>query len=144
MKIFLLLVIAVLFILRVKGTPRMLSKKRYLKAIKESIDNIESQYEGYPEERIKIAKMGSLLIGLIVQIIIAIVYMMIGARINITYFTVLTVIQLLTVVYTSVSQLNMNVFDPVIENHKFHRLYFLLNVILDYIYYPLAFYLLIK
>lgn len=144
MKIFLLFVIAILFILRVKGTPRMLSKKRYLKAIKESLDNIESQYKDYSEERTKTAKMGSLLIGLIVQIIIAIVYMVIGARINITYFTILTLIQLLTVVYTSVSQLNMNVFDPVIENHKFHRWYFLFNVILDYIYYPLAFYLLIK
>lgn len=144
MKIFLLLMIVILFVLRVKHTPRMLSKKKYLATIKESLDKLEDQFKEYSDERVEITKMVSLLFGAIVQIAVGIVYIMIGARINVTYFTILTLAQLLTVAYTSVSQLKMNIFDPVVENHKFRRWYFLFNVVLDYIYYPLAFYLLIK
>lgn len=136
--------IVILFVLRVKHTPRMLSKKKYLATIKESLDKLEDQFKEYSDERVEITKMVSLLFGAIVQIAVGIVYIMIGARINVTYFTILTLAQLLTVAYTSVSQLKMNIFDPVVENHKFRRWYFLFNVVLDYIYYPLAFYLLIK
>lgn len=144
MNIFLLLIVTVLFILRIKSTPRMLSRKAYLKNIQESIDKNKETFKKFTEKETKLLKEISLVFVSILQIALAIIYMSIGAKVNITYFTILTLFQLLTVIYTSVKQLNMKAFSTDLEDHKFHRWYFLFNVILDYIYYPLAFYLLIK
>lgn len=144
MRIFLLLIITVLFILRVKGTPRMLSCKVYMKKIGDSIGKNEDTFKKFSDKEIKLLKEISLVFVAILQVLLAIVYITIGSKVNVLYFTILTLIQLLTVIYTSVTQLNMKAFDANLETHKFHRWYFLFNVILDYIYYPLAFYLLIK
>lgn len=144
MKIFLLLIITVLFILRVKGTPRMLSRKMYMKKIGDSIGKNEDTFKKFSENEIKLLKEISLVFVAILQVLLAIVYITIGSKVNVLYFTILTLLQLLTIIYTSVAQLNMKAFSANLEDHKFHRWYFLFNVILDYIYYPLAFYLLIK
>lgn len=144
MKIFLLLIITVLFILRIKGTPRMLSRKVYMKKIGDSIGKNKDTFKKFSEKEIKLLKEISLVFVAFLQVMLAIVYIAIGSRINITYFTILTLLQLLTVIYTSVTQLSMKAFSAKLEDHKFNRWYFLFNVILDYIYYPLAFYLLIK
>lgn len=144
MKIFLLLIITVLFILRVKGTPRMLSRKAYMKKIGDSINKNEDTFKKFSEKEIKLLKEISLVFVAILQVLLAIAYIMIGSKVNALYFTILTLLQLLTVIYTSVTQLNMKAFSANLEDHKFRRWYFLFNVILDYIYYPLAFYLLIK
>jgi len=144
MRTFLLVMITILLILRIKGTPRLLSKEKYLSAINESLIKVKSQETECYKGQIEMAKTVTLLFAAIMQIATGVIYLLLQAKINIPYFTILTVIQLLTVIYTGVTQINMGIFDPEIENHKFHRWYFLFNVILDYIYYPLAFYLLIK
>lgn len=144
MKIFLLLVTLILFFLRIHGTPRMVSKKAFFKKLNESLKRNDENFKDRTDKEVKITKYVALTVVGFLQILLAIFYMSVGARINLTYFTILTLIQLLTVIYTSVKQLNMKAFSANLEDHKFHRWYFLFNVILDYIYYPLAFYLLIK
>jgi uncharacterized protein YqhQ len=144
MKIFLLLITLLLFILRVYGTPRMISKKAFFKKLNESLKKNDENFKDRTDKEVKITKHFALTVVGLLQFMLAIFYMAIGARINITYFTILTLIQILTVIYTSITQLNMNAFSQDMKHHKFHRWYFLFNVILDYIYYPLAFYLLIK
>ncbi len=145
MTIFLVTVTALLFILRLKGIPKMLCKKVYIKKIQECINKNQLSFEKAKDEKdIELVKVTVLVCGFILECILALYYIILGTHIGMLYFTILTVLQILTLIETGRRQLNMKVFSLNIEDYKFYRWYFLFNVILDSVYYPVAIYLLLK
>lgn len=145
MTIFLVTITALLFILRIKGMSKMLSKKKYLNKIQEGIEKNKISFENAKsEEMIKYIKVFALACVGFLECFMAIYYIVLGTKIGILYFTILTVLQLLTIIETCRRQLNMKAFSFNIEDYKFYRWYFLFNIMLDLVYYPLAIYLLLK
>lgn len=145
MKIFLLVITVILLFYRIKHIPIMLSKNKYLKMVQDGIDkNIKNLDKNNSEKQIELAKIFALVVVFIFECLVALYYILLGSHIGITYFTILTVIQILTVIETCHKQLNMKSFSKNIDDYKFHRVYFLFNVILDLVYYPLAIYLLMR
>jgi hypothetical protein len=123
--------------------PRSLSKKKYLAKTQEAIDKMKASMEK-DEDIFNIIKLVTLVIAAIMYILCGIYYILIGTRIGVTYFTVLSVIQILTVMRSMVLGLSGKEFSLDINDHKFRRLWLLFNVILDLVYYPLAIYLLLR
>lgn len=145
MKIFLLTLTVILLFYRIKHMPMMLSKTRYMKFIQETIDRNKKSFGSIGDKKEQeLLKLIALVGVFIFECLTSLYYILLGSHIGILYFIILTVLQLLTVIETCRKQLNMKIFSLDIADFKFYRFYFLFNVILDAVYYPLAIYLLLK
>ena len=72
-------------------------------------------------------------------------YLLLASRFSVvTFLYILSVLQSVTVIISAWGDIKENPFSENVEDHKFYRLYFLFNVILDYIYYPAVIYMLLK
>lgn len=148
MKVFLLAITILLLICRIKSTPRTLSKTLYQASLvkslnkqKESIERIKNENG---EEGVELTKAAAIIIVLLLYVLMVVYYSLIGNRFSSnTTMLCLSAIQILTVFITCKMELNGNVFSQNVEDHKFHRFYRLFNLILDYVYYPMAIYLLV-
>lgn len=144
MKIFLLVVTILMLLHRIKQTPRMLSKTIYRVKMREALEKQKIEMEKQSEENVSALQGAAILIVLLLDIFFIIYYLLVGNRFSsdITMM-VLSALQIITVFITLKKNFNGKMFSQDIEDYKFHRLYFLFNVILDYIYYPLTIYMLI-
>ena len=89
---------------------------------------------------------GVILFTLFIELFLIIFYIVLGSSIGTTEFIILSALQVFTCFWnfgTEISEFK-NAFSYNIDDHKFHRFKFLFNLILDYIYYPLAIYMLLK
>ena len=144
MKIFLLAVTILFLIVRIKSTPRMLSKKLYYANLSKSLDKQKKSLEGKEEDYITLANGVAVVIALLLQLLMIIYYSLMGNRFSSnTIMLILSALQIVTIFITCITELNKKTFSTNIEDHKFHRFYRLFNVVLDYIYYPMGIYLLI-
>lgn len=144
MKIFLLAITILFLICRIKSTPRMLSKKLYYANLSRAFEKQKKSLEEESEEYAKLIPSVSVVIVLLFQVLMITYYLLIGNRLSSsTIMLILTALQIVTVFITCRKDLNKKAFSLNIDDHKFHRFYFLFNVILDYIYYPMAIYLLV-
>jgi hypothetical protein len=143
MTIFLLVCIMMLLISRIKETPSMLSENRYHEKVREIIKSNEKFLNDLPYEKSlhvnKFAKIATYLYSAV----LILVYAAIGNSINSPFVNFLSFIQICTVVITMRLQRNVNPISLYIDDFPFHRWYFLFNVILDYVYYPLVFVMLL-
>lgn len=144
MKIFLLAVTILFLISRIKNTPRMLSKKLYFRKVEKSIESNNKSFDGKTDDEVNILKGTAILISLLFQVFCIIYYMMIGCRFQIELMLILTALQIVTVIITTKRTFTDKLFSHKIEDYTFHRWYFLFNIVLDYIYYPLTIYMLLK
>lgn len=142
MKIIALVILFILLFFRIKGTPSMLSKTLYKKKIQKAIDKQNETTNG--EELSDVYKGAAILIVLFMELFLITFYAVLGTRLGTTPIIILSVLQIITCIYNLVKNLNNKVFSRNVEDFKFYRLYFLFNVILDYIYYPLTIYMLLK
>lgn len=141
MKILALVILLFLLISRIKGTPSMLSKTLYLKKMQKVIDKQKSNSN---KELDDVYKGAAILLVLLFEILLMVFYIIVGTKLGTTYMFVLSALQVITCIYTTGKQLfNKNVFSQDIKDYKFYRLYFLFNVVLDYMYYPVAIYMLL-
>lgn len=140
MNTFLLFITIGLLLLRIKNMPSMLSKDKYYKKLEDNSDKAKQGLKFYNSDLSdKIFNISTWLV-IILYGLISIYYVVIGTYINNFTFSILTLLQLGTVIVNcSRQKLTLN-----IEDHVFHRWLFLVNVVLDIIYYPAAIYLLIK
>lgn len=141
MKIFLLVVLFILLINRIKNTPSMLSKTLYMKKMQKAIDkqkdaNIDKEIEGA-------VKGAAILFALLLETLFVIFYIVLGNKIGGTFIIVLSALQVVTCFYSTGKIFSGKVFSHNIEDFKFYRLYFLFNVALDYVYYPVAIHMLL-
>ena len=140
MNTFLLFITIGLLLLRIKKIPSMLSEKRYYKELEESTDKAKRNLSFFNNDLSDKIFNISTWIVIIFYGLISVYYVVLGSYINNFIFSVLTLLQLGTVIiYCSKMKLTLN-----IEDQMFHKWTFLFNVILDLIYYPVAIYLLIK
>lgn len=142
MKIIALVILFILLFFRIKGTPSMLSKTLYKKKIQTAIDKQNKATNG--EELDDAYKGLAIIIVFLMELFLIIFYAVLGTILGTTPIIILSVLQIITCIYNLVKNLNNKAFSRNVEDFKFHRLYFLFNVILDYIYYPLTIYMLLK
>ena len=144
MKILLLTITILLLIHRIKSTPRMLSKTIYLINLSKNLDNLKNQKKDTSDDYFTLAHIISIGVTIFIQALIILYYLLIGNRfLSNTMMLILTALQIVTVFITCEKQIKFKEVSFNIEDYKFHRFYFLFNVVLDYIYYPMAIYLLI-
>ena len=152
MKVFLLAVTILFLINRIRSTPRMLSKALYESGAQQSIDKVRKQIDNIEtlankEDVLKITQGIVAVIAWLYSILIIIYYILIGNRFQSNKaMLILTALQIVTMFIGT--KMSLKEFDFVnlenMSNKKFHRSWFLFNVILDYVYYPMTIYLLMS
>ena len=147
MKIFLLVVTILLLINRIKTTPQQLSEKLYKEKLQVALDGLKTQkIDGVSDEDMKSLMQGAFNIILFFATLFMLAYyaIVVGRFPDNTMMLVLSVAQIVTVILTYRMNSSVKIVDANIDdnNHKFRRWYFLFNIILDYVYYPFAIYML--
>ena len=142
MKILALTILFVLMFFRIKGTPSALSKTLWRKRM---IKQLAKNKENNNGEPLSDAMQGALIV-LFMDLFLIIFYIVLGNKIRTTEFIVMSALQVFTCFWSFVVNLSeiKTAFSYNIEDFKFHRFQFLFNVVLDYIYYPWAIYMLLK
>lgn len=142
MKIIALVILFILLFFSIKNTPSMLSKKLCKNKMQKVIDKQNETTNG--EELSDVYKGVAILIVLFMELFLIIFYAVIGTKLSTTPIIIMSVLQIISRLYNLIINLNSKAFSRNVDDFKFHRLYFLFNVILDYMYYPLAIYMLLK
>lgn len=142
MKILALTILFILMFLRIKGTPSALSKTLWRKRM---IKQLAKNKENNNGEPLSDAMQGALIV-FFMKLFLIIFYIVLGNKIGTTEFIVMSALQSFTCLWSlgvNLSEIK-TAFSYNIEDFKFHRFQLLFNVVLDYIYYPWAIYMLLK
>jgi hypothetical protein len=138
MTMFLLSCLVIFLISRIKETPSMLSEHRYYEKARDTIRNNEKFLNELPyDKRLCIEKIVKVAPYLYSGLTIF-VYAAVGISLDLPLINLLSFVQICTVVITMRQQRNVSPISLCIDDFPFYRWYFLFNVVLDYIYYPLA------
>ena len=142
MKILALTILFVLMFFRIKGTPSALSKTLWRKRM---IKQLAKNKENNNGEPLSDAMQGALIV-FFMELFLIIFYIVLGNKIGTTEFIVMSALQVFTCLWSFCINLSefKTAFSYNIEDFKFHRFQLLFNVVLDYIYYPWAIYMLLK
>lgn len=144
MKILALTILFVLAFLRVKNTPSALSKTLWENKMIKQLKNNEKQNGGKPYSD---EMQGTVIfLTFLIELFLIIFYIVLGNKIGTTEFIIMSALQVFTCLWglcVSISEFK-SVFSYNIEDHKFHRFQLLFNLVLDYVYYPYAIYMLLK
>ena len=142
MKILVLTILFILMFFRIKGTPSALSKTLWRKRM---IKQLAKNKENNNGEPLSDAMQGALIV-LFMDLFLIIFYIVLGNKIGTTEFIVMSALQVFTCLWSLGVNLSevKTAFSYNIEDFKFHRFQLLFNVVLDYIYYPWAIYMLLK
>lgn len=134
----LLVCIAILLISRIKETPSMLSVVRYYEKVRQIIKDNERFLNRLTYENGLCVEKFAKIASYIYSFVLILIYAAIGKYIGLRFINFLSFIQICTVVITLRLQRNISPISLYIDDFPFYRGYFLFNVVLDYIYYPLA------
>lgn len=106
-----------------------------------------SQNSEYTEKIVmQITQRITMMFVFLESVVFFLFYLYVGEMITLPWFRVLCALQSLTVLltfYIQSASFERSIVSKDINDYPFYRWNFLFNVILDYIYYPLAIYLLI-
>lgn len=144
MKILALTILFILMFSTIKGTPSALSKTLWRKKVIKQLAKNKENNNGEPLS--DVMQGASILIVFFIELFLIIFYIVLGNKIGTTEFIVMSALQ----VFACLWSLDVNMsevktaFSYNIEDFKFHRFQLLFNVVLDYIYYPWAIYMLLK
>ena len=144
MKILALTILFILLFFRIKGTPNTLSKTLWRNKMMKSIEKMKVAYNNNPPS--DDYQGGVVLLTFLIELFLVIFYIVLGSSIGTTEFIILSALQVFTCFWnfgTEISEFK-TAFSYNIDDYKFHRFKCLFNLILDYIYYPLAIYMLLK
>jgi hypothetical protein len=123
----------------------MLSKTLYEKKINEYLKNQKKKFENISDEvTLNTCKVIVFWITFLIELFWIIFYAVLGTKIGTIGFIIMSVLQIFTCLFNLKELFGMDVLSQNIEDYKFHRLFFLFNLVLDYIYYPSAIYFLLK
>lgn len=144
MKILALTILFILMFFRIKGTPSALSKTLWRKKMIKQLAKSKENNNG--NQLSDVMQGGAILIVFFMELFLIIFYIVLGNKIGTTEFIVMSALQVFTCLWSlgvSLSEVK-TAFSYNIEDFKFHRFQLLFNVVLDYIYYPWAIYMLLK
>ena len=68
---------------------------------------------------------------------------MVGTKLESTYLLIMSAIQIILTLYGMKISFGKELYSTKFEDYKFRRTYNLLNVIVDYMYYPVAIWMLL-
>lgn len=153
MKIFLLVMVILLFLNRIKNTPSALSYRVYEKKLIKSLKKFDDTMK---ENKLKsIKEFGSTtpvnvtifiayIFVVITYVLFITTYAFIGTKLGSTYLLIMSAIQIILTLYGMKISFEKELYSTKFEDYKFHRIYNLINVIVDYLYYPVAIWMLFK
>lgn len=144
MKILTLTILFILIFFRIKMTPSALSKTLWQKQKIKQLEKNKKNNNGEPlSDTIQGA---SILLVFFMELFLIIFYIVLGNKIGTTEFIVMSALKVFTCLWSLgviLSEIK-TAFSYDIEDFKFHRFQLLFNLVLDYIYYPWAIYMLLK
>lgn len=144
MKILALTILFILIFFMIKGTPSALSKtlwrKRMIKQLAKNKENNNGEPPSYTLQG------AAILTVFFMELFLIVFYIVLGNKIGTTEFIVMSALQVFTCLWSLGVNLSevKTAFSYNIEDFKFHRFQLLFKMVLDYIYYPLAIYMLFK
>lgn len=144
MKILALTILFILMFFSIKDTPSALSKTLWRKKMIKQLAKNKENNNGEPLS--DTLQGAAILIIFFIDLFLIIFYIALGNKIGTTEFIVMSSLQVFTCLWSlgvSLSEFK-TAFSYNIEDFKFHRFQLLFNVVLDYIYYPWAIYMLLK
>lgn len=144
MKISALTILFILMFFRIKSTPTTLSKTLWRKKMIKSIEKAKAANNGNP---VSDTSQGcSILLMLLMNLFLIIFYIVLGNKIGTTEFIVMSALQVFACLWSLGVKLSeiKTLFSYNIDDFKFHRFQFLFYLVLDYVYYPWAIYMLLK
>ena len=144
MKILALAILFVLAFSRVKNTPRSLSKTLWKNEMIKLLKNNEDRNGGKPYSAE--ARGATIFLIFLIELFFIIFYAVLGNKIGTTEFIVMSALQVFTCLWSLFVNIcgigNASSYN--VEDYKFHRFQLLFKLVLDYIYYPYAIYMLLK
>ncbi|MFR7492996.1 MAG: hypothetical protein ACLUXK_13480 [[Ruminococcus] torques] len=152
MKIFLLIMLILLFLKRIKDTPKALSYRvwedKLVKSLKESDDiikelKLKSIKEFGTTIVCDIVFVISYIFIIILYVLFITTYSLVGTKLESTYLLIMSAIQIILTLYGMKISFGKELYSTKFEDYKFRRTYNLLNVIVDYMYYPVAIWMLL-
>lgn len=146
MRILILSVLIVLLFRRIVGTPASLNKTIY----KRKMQKINEKYNPQKMNRQQLDNFNfyAIMIAFFLEVLMVVFYINVGVIIGTKIAIILSVMEVVSKFVWMVLRFNENELDKIFEYKyselKFHRLYLLFNLILDYIYYLYTIYMLMK
>lgn len=142
----------ILLLFRVKNTVVNLSSKLYYRKLNKGIEELKKTIK-----KIKInsfQEFGSLILYNVLRyiamifvsmiyILSIISYVIAANELNNTYILILSLIQIILSLYSVKEFFSKDMFSTDVDDYKFERFYNLVNVIVDYMYYPVVIWMLL-
>ena len=145
MKIFVTFFLMLLFAFTIKTLPRHFSKQKWEKEMIETLEKLKNQEKelGIPPSTVVLASV--VLVGLF-DMFLVILYTHLGTISNNVFFTILSLLEIITCVWNFKTDLDDFQLDLSmdINDYKYHKVQMILNSILDLIYYPMAIYFVLR
>lgn len=145
MNIVIAFILLLLFAFTIKTLPRHFSKQKWEKEMIETLEKLKNQEKesGIPPSTVILASV--ILVGLF-DIFLVIFYTHLGTMSNNVFFTILSLLEIITCVWNLQTDLDDFQLDLSmdINDYKYHKVQLILNSILDLIYYPMAIYFVLR
>lgn len=145
MNIVIAFILLLLFAFTIKTLPRHFSKQKWEKEMIETLEKLKNQGKesGIPPSTVILASV--ILVG-IFDIFLVIFYTHLGTISNNAFFTILSLLEIITCVWNFKTDLDDFQLDLSmdINDYKYHKIQLILNSILDLIYYPMAIYFVMR
>lgn len=147
MNIVIAFILLLLFAFTIKTLPRHFSKQKWEKEMIETLEKLKNQGKesGIPPSTVILASV--ILVGLF-DIFLVIFYTHLGTISNNAFFMILSLLEAITCAWNLKTDLDDFQFEDDfqlnINNYKYHKVQYIVNSILDLIYYPMAIYFVLR
>lgn len=151
MNIVIAFILLLLFAFTIKTLPRHFSKQKWEKEMIETLEKLKNQGKesGIPPSTVILASV--ILVGLF-DIFLVIFYTHLGTISNNAFFMILSLLEAITCAWNLKTDLDdfqleddfEDDFQLNINNYKYHKVQYIVNSILDLIYYPMAIYFVLR
>lgn len=152
MKIFLLVMLTLLFFNRIKNTILVLKYSVWKNKLTRNLEEINDTIKEIKINSIKefgttivweVTKGFIYIFIILLYVLMIVTYAFVGIKIDNTYLLIMSAIQIILTLYGMKISFGNELFSTNIEDYKFHRIYNFINVIVDYMYYPVAIWMLL-
>ena len=144
MKTFLLVVAVLLLISRISSTPRNVSKRLFEEHVAKGTSHIKEIFSEKTDNEVDILKVGTMILVFVMQAFLLWFYIYISNKFPGGAIYVLSILQISALIFSGYKMLTMkDIFTTNPQDYNFNRWALLLNVLLDYAYYPMVIYALL-
>lgn len=145
--LYVVLLILYLLYKRIKSMPYMLDEKKYMERQKENLDKMQVALKDvrvFGNDYYNTTIKGCMVLCALVETFMIIFYFLLGVELGNPFFAVLSSLE----VGTCIMNYKIEVFDDKMfefdfKNVRYHKYWILFNIVLDYVYYFMALYLLL-